>query len=208
MSLIKCYECGKEVSSAAAACPACGAKSRKTHWWIWATVGIGSLVALSAAIEPDYAVEARQFREACRAIGGINNRSECDALYHQRLAQGDAGRQLKVEAPVDYRLREQTDQRRAAEAELDRKDCRANLLEKRRRYSDLMARGEFWDASLALRICAEALDDQDLRAAVQDAEVKAYIATLEDASASAEQKRVARQALKRDYPEVAKARRL
>ena len=32
MALIKCYECNKEISDAAAACPSCGApKKRKTY---------------------------------------------------------------------------------------------------------------------------------------------------------------------------------
>lgn len=43
MALIKCGECGKEVSTSAVACPHCGAKKPKTS--IWPRLLLGILVA-------------------------------------------------------------------------------------------------------------------------------------------------------------------
>lgn len=43
MSLIKCAECGTEVSTTADACPKCGAKvpkPKKTKWWLWVPLGL------------------------------------------------------------------------------------------------------------------------------------------------------------------------
>jgi hypothetical protein len=34
MALIKCRECGNEVSDSAKACPKCGAKPLQSNWWI------------------------------------------------------------------------------------------------------------------------------------------------------------------------------
>jgi hypothetical protein len=35
MSLIKCKDCGHEMSASAKACPKCGAKVPKIKWWLW-----------------------------------------------------------------------------------------------------------------------------------------------------------------------------
>lgn len=48
MALISCHECGKEVSTAASACPHCGAKPKRTKWWLWAPLGL--VVAFFAII--------------------------------------------------------------------------------------------------------------------------------------------------------------
>ncbi len=39
MALIKCKECGGEVSTKAKACPKCGAKVPRTKWWLWVPLG-------------------------------------------------------------------------------------------------------------------------------------------------------------------------
>lgn len=50
MALVKCSECGKQVSSAAAACPNCGAKPKKRTslftWIVTAFIGFAALSAL------------------------------------------------------------------------------------------------------------------------------------------------------------------
>lgn len=56
MALVKCWECGKEISDTAASCPHCGAAQRRdglpaapknSGWWKWAIgVPVGGFVLL------------------------------------------------------------------------------------------------------------------------------------------------------------------
>lgn len=71
MALIRCYECGSEVSTAAAACPKCGAKRRATKWWLWvplacvvAFLGFGAVVGNTP--EGKAKTAARQVIDGCR----------------------------------------------------------------------------------------------------------------------------------------------
>lgn len=51
MSLIKCEECGKEISSKARTCPHCGAKPEKNvPGWVWLTIILLGMVFVSALI--------------------------------------------------------------------------------------------------------------------------------------------------------------
>ena len=44
MALIACYECNKEISSKAKACPGCGAKRKRSPIWIGLALGLGAMV--------------------------------------------------------------------------------------------------------------------------------------------------------------------
>ncbi|QRO34001.1 hypothetical protein [Chromobacterium violaceum] len=46
MSLIACYECNKEISSEARACPGCGAKRKRSPIWIGLALGLIAMVAM------------------------------------------------------------------------------------------------------------------------------------------------------------------
>jgi hypothetical protein len=48
MALVKCKECGKEISKKAGACPHCGAKARRTGCLTWCIAGFAALVIIGA----------------------------------------------------------------------------------------------------------------------------------------------------------------
>ncbi|MBS4038925.1 MAG: zinc-ribbon domain-containing protein [Hydrogenophaga sp.] len=39
MALVKCKDCGTDVSNDATACPKCGARTSKFKWWLWIPLG-------------------------------------------------------------------------------------------------------------------------------------------------------------------------
>lgn len=91
----------------------------------------------------------------------------------------------------------------AAEREATRSECQASLDKRRAEYHSLMKSAKYWDASLALRKCAEALDAPDLSQLVRDAEIKSHLADLGDPTKSAADRALAFERLSADYPEVA-----
>jgi hypothetical protein len=54
MALVKCRECGHQISTQAISCPSCGAKAKKkTHWFTWLVVAfIGGTVILAVVDKP------------------------------------------------------------------------------------------------------------------------------------------------------------
>ncbi len=50
MALVSCKECGTEVSTKAAACPKCGAKVKRTKWWLWIPISLVVLIFVWGAI--------------------------------------------------------------------------------------------------------------------------------------------------------------
>lgn len=50
MSLVKCRECGAQVSTSAVSCPGCGAKAKKTGMFTWFVGGLALVGVLSAVI--------------------------------------------------------------------------------------------------------------------------------------------------------------
>lgn len=48
MPLVKCRECGHEMSTSAAACPQCGARVAKPKLWLWVPLGLVGLFLLYA----------------------------------------------------------------------------------------------------------------------------------------------------------------
>ena len=50
MALVKCKECGSEISDSAKLCPQCGFKPPKTKWWLWGPVLLVVGVFILAAI--------------------------------------------------------------------------------------------------------------------------------------------------------------
>lgn len=205
MAMTSCHECGHQISTSASACPSCGAKVPRTKWWLWGPLGLIGVFVLYGLSIPEYESRASEVRRACEQIGGPMNRHTCDALYAQQMTEGrnNGGRIKGHEAPVDRALVERTEKARAAEATADLKDCQKTLPAKRAQYDELIAKREYWSASLALRVCAEALEDPALKRLVADAEIKQYVLEIESPSTSKDAKRQARAALQRDYPEEA-----
>lgn len=70
MALVKCKECGHEISTKASACPQCGAKLPKPKLWLWiplgavvAFLGFGAMVGNSP--EAKAKARERQVIELC-----------------------------------------------------------------------------------------------------------------------------------------------
>jgi hypothetical protein len=93
--------------------------------------------------------------------------------------------------------------REAEEKERIRSDCQDSLERRRAEYKSLMKSSNYWEASLTLRSCAEALQIVDLKQLVKDAEIKSYLADLSDPSKSSGNRSLAFQRLSADYPDVA-----
>ncbi len=91
----------------------------------------------------------------------------------------------------------------AAETKRVLTDCQTSLEGRRSEYNLLMKGGKFWQASLALRTCADALADPELLQLVQDAEIKSHLSDLKDSAKSALNRTRAFELLSKDYPEVA-----
>lgn len=51
MALVRCGECGKQVSNKAATCPSCGAKPNRTKLSTWIVAGLGIMVIITLMSE-------------------------------------------------------------------------------------------------------------------------------------------------------------
>lgn len=95
MALVKCKECGAEISDKAAACPQCGAKFKRFKWWLWGPLAIFlAFLAFGASI-PQYKADAMAARKVCETAfmsGGVASLSECDRQYDRALARGQQNR--------------------------------------------------------------------------------------------------------------------
>lgn len=89
-------------------------------------------------------------------------------------------------ASSDRRKQECRDQRPTIEAE----------------YTTLMGKRQFWPAANAVRSCASLLQDPALQQLVRDAEIKSYLADINDPKKPAYDKALAMQSFARDYPDV------
>ncbi len=90
MALIKCPECGNDMSDQASSCANCGWRPPKSKWWLWIPLGIIGLflvIAIIGSFEPEYKKQARELRRICEKIS--SNQFECDQIYHTTIADGE-----------------------------------------------------------------------------------------------------------------------
>ena len=92
----------------------------------------------------------------------------------------------------------------SSKGELDAQTCSAQREAQLAKYVGLKVQGKDWEAAGAIRICADVLNDPDLKRLVAAAEVQSHQTTISDPNASKEDKLRAMQMLVRDYPEVGK----
>lgn len=96
MAMVKCAECGTEISDKAAACVRCGAplvargptntlavtvqKESKPMWWLWVPLGLLGAFLLFGALIPKNVAEANAFAQTCRDLvkQGATTQYECD----------------------------------------------------------------------------------------------------------------------------------
>ena len=99
---------------------------------------------------------------------------------------------------------EQATRKEAAERELLQRECRTTVEAKRAEYRVLFSSRKYWDAALAVRVCAEALADSALRAMVSEAEIKSHLQNIDDPKIPPRERARAIEMLVRDYPEKGK----
>jgi hypothetical protein len=111
MSLVKCPECGSEVSDKAAVCLRCGVaivttaapsapvlvkiapKPPSFKWWLWVPLGLGAAFLILGALIPKNVADANAAYRACAALfeaGKVGAMSECDSLQHKIRHRNDA----------------------------------------------------------------------------------------------------------------------
>lgn len=92
MSMIRCRECGNEISTSAKACPQCGARPPRTSllWWlIGIPVAVLGAAFVSGVSTPEYEHRAREVRRACEEMLPLR-RDECERIYQQRIREAQA----------------------------------------------------------------------------------------------------------------------
>lgn len=94
MAMMKCRECGKDMSDSARACPGCGWKRPTTKWWLWVPLALVAAFLLFGASIPEYKGRAMEARALCEkmAAAGATTLYECDRAYSAAI---EAGRTAK-----------------------------------------------------------------------------------------------------------------
>lgn len=65
MAMVKCKECGAEVSNKAAACPKCGAAMpKRTKWWVWVIAALLLFGVLRCTVNVEQAKDAKAAAQA------------------------------------------------------------------------------------------------------------------------------------------------
>ena len=92
---------------------------------------------------------------------------------------------------------------KATEAErvADLADCTVNSASKVNEYRALMAKHEYWSATLAIRKCSEILNDKQLKTLVADGEIKSHVQDIESPKTKLNDRLRAIESFQRDYPE-------
>ena len=91
---------------------------------------------------------------------------------------------------------------RAAEVAKAKQDCLLALEAKKAQYATLMKERKFWDASVALRVCAEVLAQPDLAKLVGEAEIASHLADINNPKSPPRERARAMYMLARDHPQV------
>jgi zinc-ribbon domain len=88
MALIKCVECGEEISDTAKSCPKCGAKVPKAKLWIWIPLGLIAaffIIGLLAGNTPEGEQKSKE-RYAISYCWNEQKRKSFDAAGQQFIA--------------------------------------------------------------------------------------------------------------------------
>ncbi|QND84573.1 Uncharacterized protein ChrSV_2347 [Chromobacterium vaccinii] len=94
MSLIACYECNKEISSEARACPGCGAKRKRSPIWIGLALGLLAMVAMFVLVT--VAMQSSEDKAIATAKEGVRRRLKNpesaqfrDVVFRKEKAEGE-----------------------------------------------------------------------------------------------------------------------
>lgn len=106
-------------------------------------------------------------------------------------------------APVDPAQQKAEAERAEREAILA--DCQTTLEDRKAEHKRLMAKREYWPAALAIRQCAQILDDPALKKLVAAAETNSYLEDIKNPGVLLFDRVQRIEALRNEYPEQAKA---
>ena len=81
--------------------------------------------------------------------------------------------------------------------------CAANAGAQMAAYKAKLAAGQFWEATLEIRRCAEVTSDEALVKLVREAELKAYVYDVTTAKVPLDTRVRSMEALKSEYPDIA-----
>lgn len=93
---------------------------------------------------------------------------------------------------------------KAAEDKAEREKCEAVRSGGYVEYRALMAKKRFWDASLTINRCVDLIDDSELKGLHADAEIKSFIADINNPKLSPGDRGLAAEKLVRHYPDAGK----
>jgi hypothetical protein len=83
-----------------------------------------------------------------------------------------------------------------------KEECVAQVANMTAKHAELMKAKKYWEASLAVRRCANLLPSEDLKKLVREAEIASHLQTINDRKSPAIDRARAMQMLARDYPDV------
>lgn len=112
MSLIKCHECGQQVSTQAKACPSCGAKPKRPTRWkrmIVYTFGFLILLSLLPQIFQDNSTPEQRAkneeRRAARLAGEAKQEAEEKAIADEKTCSNDVTAFVMTQGFVEKKLK-------------------------------------------------------------------------------------------------------
>lgn len=171
MALVTCRECKTQISSAATACPNCGAKRKpKTSVFTWLLLGFAIVVVISNS--------GRHDRAATELPVPTPSPDQTAAAQQAAAAEQQAG---------------------AAEAQRTVDRCRAEYEKQKQFYAALIAAKKPWEAATEIHACAIALNDAELLAMVAKAEIQTYVQELKSANTARDKLNVLERLI-RAYP--------
>lgn len=107
-------------------------------------------------------------------------------------------------ASAQNRSVDSNEQRLAKEREQLKVECKESAAKQRADHDHNFAAGRYWEAASAIRVCAEALEDESLRSLVAVSEKRYYVSEINSRKTSARDKANAIERMIRDYPEEGK----
>ncbi|WP_291990629.1 hypothetical protein [Candidatus Accumulibacter sp. ACC007] len=155
------------------------------------------------------------FLVATIAACGNHEQEVKNKAVEQRLLTEKVLAKVKAEAKAKVKeeaeVKAEAEAKVEAEARIQPSSCVAAMDEQKERYKKLTAQKKYWEAATTVRSCAAILNDPTLKTMLADAEVRNYIALINDKRSEAQSRLIALDSFLSDYPDQAiefKKRRL
>lgn len=147
------------------------------------------------------------FLVATIAACGNHEQEVKNKAVEQRLLTEKVLAKVKAEAKAKVKeeaeVKAEAEAKVEAEARIQPSSCVAAMDEQKERYKKLTAQKKYWEAATTVRSCAAILNDPTLKTMLADAEVRNYIALINDKRSEAQSRLIALDAFSSDYPDQA-----